>query len=128
MSDPRPYILKPNDKGEGNGIFVAETLEQLDEHDLAGHVAQPLLTDPYLIQGKKFDFRSVPLCKPVLSFLFVTSTLWSSPAELVIQHRTLIYSLVFQHTSVDNTYHTVATALIIMHSCFLETCQLFSIV
>ena len=70
LSDPRPYILKPNDKGEGNGIFVAETLQQLDEHDLAGHVAQPLLTDPYLIQGKKFDFRSVPLCKPVMSFLF----------------------------------------------------------
>ena len=120
LSDPRPYILKPNDKGEGNGIFVAETLKQLDEHDLAGHVAQPLLTDPYLIQGKKFDFRSVPLCKPVLSFLFcdyITSTLWSSPAELVIQHPTLIYSLVFQHTSVDNTYvcRSYFSAFIIMN-------------
>lgn len=58
-SDQRPYIVKPNDRGEGNGIFVAETVKQLDKHVLIGHVAQPLLTNPYLIQGKKFDFRSV---------------------------------------------------------------------
>ena len=59
-SEPRPYIVKPNDRGEGNGIFVAETIAELDKHILNGHVAQPLLTDPYLIQGRKFDFRSVP--------------------------------------------------------------------
>ena len=63
-SDPRPYIVKPNAKGEGHGIFVASTIGELDKHDLTGHVAQPLLTNPYLIQGKKFDFRSVPVCKP----------------------------------------------------------------
>ena len=58
-SDPRPYIIKPNDRGEGFGIFIAETIEELDRQSLTGHVAQPLLTKPYLIQGRKFDFRSV---------------------------------------------------------------------
>ena len=60
-SDPKPYIIKPNSKGEGHGIFIVETIEQLDSHVLNAHVAQPLLTTPYLIQGKKFDFRLVVL-------------------------------------------------------------------
>ena len=65
QSDPRPYIIKPNAKGEGHGIFIAETTQELDKHVLTGHVAQPLLTSPYLVQGKKFDFRSDPFYDPV---------------------------------------------------------------
>ena len=53
----RPYIVKPSAKGEGHGIFVVNTIEELDAHFTDGYVVQPLLTDPYLIQGKKFDFR-----------------------------------------------------------------------
>lgn len=55
--DPRPYIVKPNAKGEGHGIFVVDTVEELDARVVDGYIAQPLLTNPYLIQGKKFDFR-----------------------------------------------------------------------
>lgn len=55
--DSRPYIVKPNAKGEGHGIFVVDSIEELDRHPIDGYVAQPLLTNPYLIQGRKFDFR-----------------------------------------------------------------------
>ena len=58
-SDPKPYIVKPNARGEGHGIFILNTLHELDSRDLHGYVAQPLLTHPFLIEGRKFDFRSV---------------------------------------------------------------------
>ena len=56
-SDSRPYIVKPNAKGEGHGIFVVNNVKELTSRGTDGFVVQPLLTDPYLINGKKFDFR-----------------------------------------------------------------------
>lgn len=55
------WIVKPSAKGEGHGIFVVSTFEELQSQPLEGYVVQPLLRDPYLINGKKFDFRTYVL-------------------------------------------------------------------
>jgi hypothetical protein len=75
---PGPYIVKPNDRGEGYGIFVVNTIEELDAHFVDDCMAQPLLTNPYLIQGKKFDLRT---------YVLVTSM---SPLRAYFYHEGLV--------------------------------------
>lgn len=55
------WIVKPSAKGEGHGIFVVQSFSELDNVHTDGFVVQPLLGDPYLIHGKKFDFRTYVL-------------------------------------------------------------------
>lgn len=55
------WIVKPSAKGEGHGIFVVQSFSELDNAQTDGFVVQPLLRDPYLIHGKKFDFRTYVL-------------------------------------------------------------------
>ena len=54
---PGPYIVKPSSRGEGHGIFVINSIDELTGQFTDGFVVQPLLTDPFLIKGKKFDLR-----------------------------------------------------------------------
>ena len=66
LKDPaRPiWIVKPATRGEGKGIFLAETVEQLNSGTLYGkdktrqtYIVQPLMKNPYLVNGHKFDLR-----------------------------------------------------------------------
>lgn len=60
---PGDWIVKPGDKGEGHGIFIASSIDELIRQDLSinGFVVQPLLKNPYLIYGKKIDLRTYVL-------------------------------------------------------------------
>lgn len=62
------WIVKPSGQGEGHGIFVVNYFDEiLNRHlQIDNFVVQPLLRDPYLVEGKKFDFRT---------YVLVTSTL-----------------------------------------------------
>lgn len=55
------WIVKPSGKGEGHGIFVVNTFEELSLQNTDGFVVQSFLRDPYLVHGKKFDFRTYVL-------------------------------------------------------------------
>ena len=57
------YIVKPAFRGEGHGIFVATTFDELPQHDTEAFVVQPFLKNPLLIKGKKFDLRTYVLCE-----------------------------------------------------------------
>lgn len=58
----KEWIVKPSSKGEGHGIFIVNSYEELHSRpSLNGYVVQPLLVDPYLINGRKFDFRTYVL-------------------------------------------------------------------
>ena len=63
-----PWIVKPSGQGEGHGIFVVNHFDEiLSRHVVIDNfVVQPLLTDPYLIEGKKFDFRTYVLVTSML--------------------------------------------------------------
>ena len=63
-----PWIVKPSGQGEGHGIFVANRFSEiLERHSsMDNFVVQPLLTDPYLVEGKKFDFRTYVLVTSML--------------------------------------------------------------
>ena len=63
-----PWIVKPSGQGEGHGIFVVNYFNEiLSKHQVYDNfVVQPLLTNPYLIEGKKFDFRIYILVTSVL--------------------------------------------------------------
>lgn len=62
------WIVKPSGQGEGHGIFVVNHFSEiLSRHlTLDNFVVQPLLRDPYLVEGKKFDFRTYVLVTSVL--------------------------------------------------------------
>ena len=60
------WIVKPSAKGEGHGIFVVNSFEELGTTPTDGFVVQPLLSDPCLVHGKKFDFRTYVLVTSVL--------------------------------------------------------------
>ena len=62
------WIVKPNGQGEGHGIFVVNNFSEiLNKHHIYDNfVVQPLLTDPYLVEGKKFDFRTYVLVTSIL--------------------------------------------------------------
>ncbi len=56
------WIVKPSGQGEGHGIFVVDSFDEIGQHkNLNNFVVQPLLMDPCLIHGKKFDFRTYVL-------------------------------------------------------------------
>ena len=59
------YIVKPAFRGEGHGIFVATTFDELPQHDTEAFVVQPFLKNPLLIKGKKFDLRTYVLVTSV---------------------------------------------------------------
>ncbi len=64
-----PFIVKPSGQGEGHGIFVVNNFDEILERREIQHnsmVVQPLLTDPYLVNEKKFDFRTYVLVTSVL--------------------------------------------------------------
>ena len=60
---PSDYIVKPSGQGEGHGIFVVNSFEEITARhkSLENLVVQSLLRDPCLIHGKKFDFRTYVL-------------------------------------------------------------------
>lgn len=62
------WIVKPSGQGEGHGIFVVNYFDEILSRNLAmdNFVVQPLLSNPYLVEGKKFDFRTYVLVTSVL--------------------------------------------------------------
>lgn len=63
-----PWIVKPSGQGEGHGIFVVNFFEEIISRHLVidNFVVQPLLADPYLVEGRKFDFRTYVLVTSML--------------------------------------------------------------
>ena len=59
----RDWIVKPCGQGEGHGIFIVNTYDEIETRpqNPDGFIVQPLLTDPFLVNGKKFDFRTYVL-------------------------------------------------------------------
>lgn len=57
------WIVKPSGQGEGHGIFVVNYISEILKRHifLYNFVVQPLLNNPYLVEGKKFDFRTYVL-------------------------------------------------------------------
>ena len=63
LREPTDWIVKPGDRGEGHGIFIVRSADELIRPDLPinGYVVQPLLMQPYLVHGKKIDLRAYVL-------------------------------------------------------------------
>ena len=60
------WIVKPSGQGEGHGIFVVNSFDEIAEHkSFDNFVVQPLLKDPFLVNGKKFDFRTYVLVSSI---------------------------------------------------------------
>ena len=65
------YILKPEALSQGQGIFLINSLEEINLEEK--HVIQKYISRPYLIEGLKFDLRIYVLvygCDPLRIFLF----------------------------------------------------------
>lgn len=66
------YIVKPDGGCQGRGIFLTKKWSAIEE--LSGtHVAQKYISDPLLIDNKKFDLRIYVLitsCDPLRIYLF----------------------------------------------------------
>ena len=63
---PQRYMVKPLDHGEGHGIFVATTIDEIlntknEYMESENRLVQPFVADPFLINGKKFDLRTYVL-------------------------------------------------------------------
>lgn len=71
------WIVKPSFKGEGHGIYVISSYADLPRV-MDGLVVQPFLSKPYLVKGKKFDFRT---------YVLVTS---ATPPRVYIYHEGLV--------------------------------------
>lgn len=72
------YIVKPSFRGEGHGIFIVDSFAELDQPGMDNFIIQPFLNNPYLVRGKKFDFRT---------YVLVTSI---SPLRLYIYNEGLV--------------------------------------
>mmetsp|Transcript_12514 Transcript_12514/g.16012 ORF Transcript_12514/g.16012 Transcript_12514/m.16012 type:complete len:388 (+) Transcript_12514:337-1500(+) len=54
----KTYILKPHNGAEGCGILLVQQYKQIPAHTFAqGYIAQEYLSNPLLLDGKKFDLR-----------------------------------------------------------------------
>jgi len=63
-------IVKPDQMSQGKGIFITNHLEKIDLKELS--VVQEYLTEPYLIDGLKFDLRLYVLvvsCDPLRIYI-----------------------------------------------------------
>ena len=60
------YIVKPAFRGEGHGIFVIDSFEEIDGPNFDNYVVQPFLNNPFLVQDKKFDLRTYVLMTSAL--------------------------------------------------------------
>ena len=49
------FIIKPECQSQGRGIYLTSTVDNVPAHEHI--VAQRYITDPYLIDGLKFDLR-----------------------------------------------------------------------
>ena len=66
------YIVKPDGGSRGIGIFLTKKWDVIDELS-STHVAQRYISDPLLIEKKKFDLRIYVLvtsCDPLRIYLF----------------------------------------------------------
>ena len=66
------FIVKPDGGCQGKGIFLTKSFSALEEIS-STHVAQKYITNPLLIEGKKFDLRIYVLitsCNPLRIYLF----------------------------------------------------------
>lgn len=84
-SQRQNWIVKPMARGEGRGIFVAETMDEITrmirlQGDLhgRGRMVQRLLSNPLLLGGRKFDLRL---------YVLVTSV---SPLRAYIHRRGIV--------------------------------------
>lgn len=57
----KEYIVKPAFRGEGHGIYVVRSMKEITQSLTETFVIQPFLTKPYLVRGRKFDFRTYVL-------------------------------------------------------------------
>jgi tubulin polyglutamylase TTLL6/13 len=65
-----PMIVKPDQLSQGKGIFITNSIENIDLRELS--VVQEYLNEPYLIDGLKFDMRIYVLvvsCDPLRIFI-----------------------------------------------------------
>lgn len=64
------FIVKPEASCQGRGIFLTRNLEEID---LNKHIVQEYISNPYLINGLKFDLRIYVLltgCSPLRVFVY----------------------------------------------------------
>lgn len=63
-------IVKPDSGSQGRGIFLTRNLDEIDARK---HLVQEYISNPYLIEGLKFDLRLYVLisgCDPLRIFIF----------------------------------------------------------
>ena len=62
------WIVKPSGMGEGHGIFIVKTMSEIlnRQNFFDTYVVQPFLNNPYLIEGRKFDFRTYVLVTSII--------------------------------------------------------------
>eukprot|EP00731_Ephydatia_muelleri_P025512 Em0017g595a len=67
LREPSDWIVKPGNRGEGHGIFVVSSIDEITRSNLTmnGYVVQPLLKQPYLVFGRKIDLRTYVLITSV---------------------------------------------------------------
>lgn len=66
------FIVKPDGGCQGKGIFLTKTFDAIEDLKTT-HVAQRYISNPLLIDGKKFDLRLYVLitsCDPLRIYLF----------------------------------------------------------
>ena len=67
----KTYIVKPHGMSQGNGIYLTKGMEGIGVNDQC--IVQEYITNPYLIDGLKFDLRIYALvygCDPLRIYMF----------------------------------------------------------